>query len=61
MPLRQPCDTAWLRYTGATSKSRLELVVSKPHYKKYRENFVGNALRYRRSLHPDTEVAAHAP
>jgi len=46
---------------AATSKSRLELVVSKPHYKKYRENFVGNALRYRRSLHPDTEVAAHAP
>jgi hypothetical protein len=45
---------------GATSQSRLELVVSKPRYKKYRENFVGNALRYRRSLRPETEVA-HAP
>ena len=45
---------------GATSKSRLELVVAKPRYKKYRENFVGNALRYRRSLRPDTEVA-HVP
>ena len=42
---------------GATSKSRLELVVSKPRYQKYRENFVGNALRYRRSLRPETEVA----
>jgi hypothetical protein len=46
---------------GATSRSRLELVVAKPHYKKFRESFVGNALRYRRSLRPDTEVAAHAP
>jgi TIR domain/Carboxypeptidase regulatory-like domain len=45
---------------GATSKSRLELAVSKPRYKKYRETFVGNALRYRRSLRPETEVA-HAP
>jgi TIR domain/Carboxypeptidase regulatory-like domain len=45
---------------GATSQSRLELAVSKPRYKKYRETFVGNALRYRRSLRPDTEVA-HAP
>jgi hypothetical protein len=45
---------------GATSRSRLELAVSKPRYKKYRETFVGNALRYRRSLRPETEVA-HAP
>ena len=45
---------------GATSKSRLELAVSKPRYKKYRETFVGNALRYRRSLRPETEVA-HVP
>ena len=46
---------------GATTKSRLELAVSKPRYKKYRETFVGNALRYRRSLRPETEVVAHAP
>ena len=45
---------------GATSKSRLELVVTKLRYKKFRENFVGNALRYRRSLRPETEVA-HVP
>jgi hypothetical protein len=45
---------------GATSKSRLELAVTKPRYKKYRETFVGNALRYRRSLRPETEVA-HVP
>jgi hypothetical protein len=45
---------------GATSQSRLELAVSKPRYKKYRETFVGNALRYRRSLRPETEVA-HVP
>ena len=46
---------------GATTKSRLELAVTKPHYKKFRESFVGNVLRYRRSLRPETEVAAHAP
>jgi hypothetical protein len=46
---------------GATSKSRLELVVTKPKYKKFKEVFVGNAPRYRRSLRPETEVAAHAP
>ncbi|MEO5823397.1 MAG: TIR domain-containing protein [Vicinamibacteraceae bacterium] len=45
---------------GATSKSRLELAVNKPRFKKFREIFVGNALRYRRTLRPETEVA-HAP
>ena len=45
---------------GATSRSRLELAVSKPRFKKFREIFVGNALRYRRSLRPETE-APHAP
>jgi hypothetical protein len=45
---------------GATSVSRLELAVTKPRFKKYRETFVGNALRYRRSLRPETE-APHAP
>jgi hypothetical protein len=45
---------------GATDKSRLELAVTKPRFKRFRETFVGNALRYRRSLRPDTE-APHAP
>ena len=45
---------------GATSRSRLELVVTKVHYKKFRESFVGNVLRFRRSLRPETEVA-HVP
>jgi TIR domain/Carboxypeptidase regulatory-like domain len=43
----------------ATQESQLELVVSKPRFKKFRETFVGTA-RYRRSLRPETEVA-HAP
>jgi hypothetical protein len=42
---------------GATSQSRLELAVVKPRFKKFRETFVGNSLRYRRSLRPETEVA----
>ena len=42
---------------GATSKSRLELAVTKPRFKKFWETFVGNSVRYRRSLRPDTEVA----
>lgn len=45
---------------GATSQSRLELTVTKPRFKKFRETFVGNSVRYRRSLRPETEVA-HVP
>lgn len=41
---------------GATSKSRLELAVTKPRFKKFRETFVGNSVRYRRSLRPEAEV-----
>lgn len=41
---------------GATSKSRLELAVTKPRFKRFWETFVGNSVRYRRSLRPEGQV-----